>query len=328
MSIKECLIGLTFYYKIYDLRRLFSMTKLEWCRSNAPEALRNLSDDEVLELMESSFQQFGKDFVDDDESYESVEYNAINSDMDYMVITLVRTFGDKLAFKGGYMLTKLIPDTARQTTDVDFSIQSSDLYAELIDTMHVIGKHLCQKGSISNYTVKEEIRPYMSGGMDMYDADGRKVLGIDVGWHDITFGTTTTTIDVCELRAFEVERMLADKVTAILSRKRFRRPKDIYDLYCITNCLDFNANKVNEYIMLRTEGQGADWRNFPFTEDVIREYEKAYNKLSLNSIRAGVTLDRPDFSDVLERFSVICRRLLNVESKPLWNAQRGWFESE
>lgn len=300
------------------------MTKLEWCRANAPEALANLSDADLLDAMESSYQKFGKDEVEAE--LESVEYNPINKQMDFMVLTLVREFGDKIAFKGGYMLTKLMPETARQTTDIDFSIASSDLYQSLIATMDKIGRFFVSQGMIDRYVVKQEIREFMSGGMDMYDATGKKVLGIDVGWHDLSFGLTSTNIGITDVKAFTVERMLSDKVTAILSRKRFRRPKDIYDLYCITNCFDFDADEVNRCILIRTNGEGAEWRNYPFNPDVVREYEKAYNKLALNSIVRGGELERPPFDAVMYRFNTICDHLKNPLGNEIWNAKRGVFD--
>ena len=160
----------------------------------------------------------------------------------------------------------------------------------------------------------------------MYDVDNSKVLGIDIGWHDITFGTTTTSIDIGEVRAFTVERMLADKITAILSRKRFRRTKDIYDLYCITNCFDFNVDVVNDYILRRTDGKGAEWGNFPFNDTVVREYEKAYSKLDLQSIVKNGVLEKPEFKKVFYRFNNICRFLLNCGNKKYWNHVDCCFE--
>lgn len=254
----------------------------------------------------------------------NLDKNEINSKMDYMVETLVRVFGDKLAFKGGYMLTKLMPNTARQTTDIDFSIGDSELYHGLLKTLEVIGDHFVDEGYISSYKIKNEIREFMSGGMDMYSSTGEKILGIDVGWHDISFGVTTTKIDICELSAFMIERMLADKITAILSRKRFRRPKDIYDLYCISNCFNFNTLLINEFIIKRTQGVGADWNNFPFKEDVIIEYKKAYDKLILTSMYKNVSLNKPDFYEVMKRFNTICEQLLK-NKKSFWDYKKGVF---
>lgn len=301
------------------------MTKLEWCKENAPDSIQELSDSEILCYMSDAYERFCAN-ESLDVPIDSTELNSINSDMDFMVTVLTRAFGDKLAFKGGYMLTKLLPKYARQTTDIDFSIQKSELYKDLITVMHKIGDAFIDRGVIASYIVKPEVQQRKSGGMDMYDEHGSKILGIDIGWHDISFGTTTTCIDIEDVRAFTVERMLADKITAILSRKRFRRPKDIYDLYCITNCFDFDANVVNEFILKRTEGVGADWQNFPFNEKVITEYEKAYNKLQLNSIYTETRLNKPDFELVLKRFDCICNTLKHSNLlQTFWDHTKGTF---
>lgn len=298
------------------------MTKLEWCRENAPKAIQGLSDEEIVSCMSTAYEQFCNESVIE---VDNTELNTINSDLDLIVLALVRLFGDKLAFKGGYMLTKLMPDRARQTTDVDFSIQNSELYRDLLIAMERIGAELVRKGHVASYKIKPEVRERMSGGMDMYDVTGKKVLGIDIGWHDITFGTTTTNINIVDVNAFMVERMLADKITAILSRKRFRRPKDIYDLYCITNCFDFDAGLVSDFILKRTEGAGAEWDNIPFDNIVCREYEKAYNKLTLQSIYAQQNLNRPEFTTVLNRFYTVCEGVRYDYSLKHWSHKEGCF---
>lgn len=305
------------------------MTKLEWCRANASPAIQQLSDDEVLKYMSSTYDKFcvNKEEITDDLTH--TKRNPINKQMDIMVKILCRHFGDRLAFKGGYMLTKLMPETARQTTDIDFSIQNSELYQELISVMKRIGDEFVERGFIASYTVKDVLEKYRSGGMDMFDETGRKVLGIDIGWHDITFGTTTTTVDIGNINAFTVERMLADKVTAILSRKRFRRPKDIYDLYCITNCFDFDVKLVKEYIFKRTEGVGADWCNFPFNDTVINEYAKAYSSLKLNSIVRDKVLPKPAFEDVMQRFDTISLALNDTDNCfNYWDHTKLYFSKE
>lgn len=296
------------------------MNKLEWCRANAPDAIKDVPDDELLELMEGAWENYAPKESLQNESI--VSLNEINSNMDYMVLTLLRIFGNESAFNGGYMLKKLIPDCARQTQDIDFSIQSSELYQSLINTMIAIGNKFVKDGIISSFKIKQTIEPHCSGGMDMYDANGTKILGIDVGWHDITFGTTKTVIDIGEVRAFEVERMLADKIAATLSRKRFRRTKDIYDIFCITNCFDADLNKIRNYLDIRNADVTVEWVNFPFSETIIRELEKAYDKLRLESIYSNTVLDKPKFSSVLGRFNAVCLGVLNKE-KTIWSSEDG-----
>ena len=300
------------------------MTKLEWCRENAPDALKGLPDDELLQYMQRTL---NNDAIDKPQFDDNDEYADLMSMMDYMVLVLLREFGNKVAFKGGYMLSKLLPNVSRQTTDIDFSIQTSDLYVDLLNTFEEIGEHFVDKGMIARYEIKPEIREFMSGGMNMYSADGSKKLGIDVGWHDITFGTTSVKLDVGDVNAFSVERMLSDKITAILYRKRFRRPKDIYDLYCITNCFDFDATLVNDYIIRRTNGAVAEWRNLPFTEVVLREYGKAYNSLDIRAV-SKKRFEKPLFTTVMERFDCICYKLRNPDLMMQWKHTTATFEVE
>lgn len=297
------------------------MTKLEWCRANAPEAMRNMDDASILEFMEESWNDYGREkpVVEND-------YEVVRNALDKMVLDLVREYGNKIVFKGGYMLSKLIPEHARQTYDVDFSIQNSELYKELMSSMNAIGKKFIADGIISKYEVEPEVRKGHSGGMKMYLQSGKKI-GIDVGWHDVTFGTTTATIDIAEVESFSPERMICDKVRAILSRKRFRRSKYIYDLYCITNSFDFDRDVVISYMEKSEETEPTEWSNYPFNEVVMREYAKAYNSLSLNSVVTGKPLPKPDFDLVMSRFDALYRAFTDKSSIPSkWSHVTRCFE--
>ena len=211
---------------------------------------------------------------------------------------------------------------AARRADLNFSA------SEVVTKIYAVNGQTVKKGQkiaqIDDYKLKETIQPRCSGGIDFYK-DGQKILGVDIGWHDISYGTTMMELDIGSIRTFEVERMLADKITAILSRKRFRRPKDIYDLYCISNCLSFDASKVAEYILNRTEGVGAEWGNFPFSDTVLKEYEKAYNSLTLTSIHKNRVLERPLFMKVYERFCVIAWKVKEPTYEIYWSKERKCF---
>ena len=262
------------------------------------------------------------------DAFASVEHSDENFDLpplregmskiellDYMVLSVTRTLSVQKAFKGGYMLNKLIKASSRQTSDIDFSISSKEDYEEIKHVLKSIAEKFICYGYISSYKIKETIEEKMSGGIDLYNDTGEKVLGVDVGLHDIGWGVTSYSFDVTTLDGFEIERMLADKLIAITSRKRFRRTKDLYDFFIITSSFDFSFDKLKEYVALRG---GAEWENIPFTDVVIREYEKAWNKLRLIDIN-GNNLDPIEFSKAVMRFYVIavpCK-----ENKPLhhWN---------
>ena len=296
------------YGVLGDMERIATMAVIEWCRKNAPTLWKDLPDDELLKKMKPQLETFGDMSTSD--ITESVEYDPsdINQCLDYMVLELSRQFGNKLAFKGGYMLTKLMSSRARQTYDVDFSILSDEIYESITKSLEDICLHFKSKGIIDSFIIKDSIKPTMPGGVDMYK-DGRKILGVDVG----------------DLNSFEVERMLADKITAILSRKRFRRPKDIYDLYCISECVTFDTRKIAHYIQRRTLGIGADWQNFPFNDAVLTEYEKAYNKLIVTSIYKDTTIEKPGFLEVIKRFDIIAEHVKDLSGNTVWDYNKACF---
>ena len=51
----------------------------------------------------------------------------------------------------------------------------------------------------------------------------------------------------------------------------------------------------------RTERAGVEWRNYPFTEIVLREYAKAYNALNVRAV-TKTYFDKPEFDKVMQRF--------------------------
>ena len=59
---------------------------------------------------------------------------------------------------------------------------------------------------------------------------------------------------------------------------------------------------------------------------MLVEYEKAYNKLLLQSIVKGVYLNKPPFGTVYSRFSNICFSLLNIIGKPYWDHKDSMFK--
>lgn len=93
--------------------------------------------------------------------------------------------------------------------------------------------------------------------------------------------------------------MLADKLIAITTRKRFRRTKDLYDFYAITNFFDVDMQKLSKYIEIRS---GAEWDNIPFNDDIIVQYKRAWDKLELINSKTGNKIEKPGFDIVLGRY--------------------------
>lgn len=115
-----------------------------------------------------------------------------------------------------------------------------------------------------------------------------------------------------DCRRFEVERMLSDKISAIYSRKRFRRTKDIYDFYILTNNFDVNMSQLRQYIINRGL---IDWNADPFREEVVTQYAKAYDKLNVVT-QNGVLIDKPELNKILLRLREFMN---NYNNDVTWN---------
>lgn len=243
--------------------------------------------------------------------------------LDYMVLVISRVFVADAAFKGGYMLNKLL-DNSRMTFDVDFSIMQMGDYESVKTILAKIAEQFIASGLIATYKVKDTIAPTQSGGIDMYDPTGKKVLGVDVGLHNISYGIRHYNFGLGDINGFEIERMLSDKIIAILSRKRFRRTKDLYDLYAIVNAFCVDYEKLKRYIELRG---GAEWNNFPFSEEVLVQYRKAWDKLELRPNKVSKQLDKPSFDEVLLQFTKFITPLkYPVDKVTQWdNNRNAWF---
>lgn len=235
--------------------------------------------------------------------------------LDYMVLVLSRFMSCSVAFKGGYMLNQLLKGYSRMTHDIDFSIAQKGDYDAVKVVLQQIALKFEEHGLIFSFKIKEEIAEKMSGGIDMYAEDGHKILGVDVGLHNISYGVKHYDLTFTSVDAFTVERMLADKLTAITTRKRFRRTKDLYDFYAITNFFDVNMQKLAEYIELRS---GAEWDNIPFDDDVLVQYKMAWDKLDLRNAETGAKIEKPEFDVVLGRYYALALAVKAGNIKGFW----------
>lgn len=249
----------------------------------------------------------------------SVEHNDDNSDkwpdlcgnptnqdlLDYMVLVIARFAGCQLAFKGGYMLNQLLGGESHQTSDVDFSVVDEKSYEGIKDILRRIAEFFVERGLISRYTLKGDIAPGRPGGIDFYGSDGTRILGVDVGMHNLSYRTTKYDISVGEVEGFSIERMLSDKILAILSRKRFRRTKDLYDFYVLVHHYDFSYETLLYCTENRDNYDNSVWDNIPFSEIVLEQYAIAWNKLRLVSYTEGSDLLKPEFGDVIALFNRI-----------------------
>ena len=260
----------------------------------------------------------------DDFPVEINENSSTKDLLDYMMLVLVRSIDTNKAFKGGYLLSKILSGESRLTKDKDFSIMNKEYYEPIKEVLISIGEVFKIKGIVTDYKVKEEIKEFSSGGIKYYK-DGKEVLGIDIGLHDILYGTQNYDLEFGSVQGFSVERMLADKLVAILSKKRFRRTKDLYDFYILVNHFNVDYNSLVYCINNRAGFNPELWENIPFKEEILVEYKKAWDKLVLTSSATGRPLNKPSFNDCISTYYSIALFIKSGNVANYWNAdEKRW----
>lgn len=233
------------------------------------------------------------------------QYSTDVEILDYVVVFVCSRIKSVMNFalKGGYVLMKIIPGKARYSHDIDFSISSGEQYEIVKEVLNQLGTNLQSKEIIDSYEVKDTISPTSSGGIKLVrNSSDKKNLGIDVGWHDLSYGIQSWDIFDEDYNRFTVERMLSDKISAIYSRKRFRRAKDLYDVYIITNSCNVDIETLRKFL----DRQGIDWGSSPFQDTVVDEYAKSYDKLDISTCDSKV-VDKPEFEVCMRKL----RQLVN-----------------
>lgn len=209
--------------------------------------------------------------------------------------------------KGGYVFGELT-GAPRYTADVDISLPESTPYDAVKALLHEYAEQLVKDGKCSSYNVRDEIVPgRKSGGAEFYFGEGGDLLfSCDISYPDgKTFATTVINSDrFGKLEITSLEQLMSDKLTVLFSRKRFRRIKDLYDLYTISQmseelqpdlevvagCLDNRSNWPLPLDM------------YPFTEERIEALKHAWEKFYLQDASGNVKV-KPDIYDMIEAVS-------------------------
>ena len=202
--------------------------------------------------------------------------------LEYLFTTLLHCLGNKAVFKGGYILNKYIPST-RDTTDIDLSIGNETDINLVYSVLRFIGDQFVENKAANTYEIRENISHTSSGRIKIELVDNTTV-GIDVGLHDMTYGIHVMSENNNSFNVFKLERSLSDKISVLMSYKRFRRIKDLYDVAVIVKSCDLDYFELRECIQRRDNT--IDWSMIPFDDNIVEQVMKAWSKFDI--ARLGV----------------------------------------
>lgn len=219
-------------------------------------------------------------------------------------------WNNKMVFKGAWVLSNLMPNEARLTHDIDGSLEGLELWEQFKDTIKIIGNEYLNDIGYSIIEYREPIIGKRSAGITI-KSKGKESIGIDISIDDTSYGVIVSNIRGIETHIFSPERMLGDKISAMYSKQRFRRVKDLYDIYIMIHRFNIRSTEIMQCLTKRKFFERIN--ESPFRQEVATQLEHAWDKLEIYSSRAGnIDLEKPDFTEVMRAFSLFVVPLVRL----------------
>lgn len=178
---------------------------------------------------------------------------------------------------------------------------------------------------IDHYEILDIIPQKKSGGIKFKSKSNESILGLDISVQNLSFGVTKRNINIAIVDSYCIERMLADKLYVILSNSRYKRTKDLYDLFNITDYIDIDFMLLKECIyQIGYEKYLFD--NIPFSEEDVLKYVHAWKSLRIQDVNTGVQKKKPELEETLDRLYTFAFPLkLGIDMKYWSSKSLSWI---
>lgn len=236
-----------------------------------------------------------------------------------LFMTMSSKVEDKIFIKGNVLLNKLYPKEARTTLDLDISILDKDIFQDIIVPEFVIfGDNLVKSGVASRYGI-HGMTERSNGGIRVFDKFGIALYSVDVSLTNMSaYGYIKYNFDGRYAYGSSIEKVLCDKCLATLSKRRFKRIKDFYDMQIILTssivvCTDIIYTLMVECVGIHKVNELLD--NFPFKPNEIVNLINRWNEERLGDVNTGAGIPRLDFMDNTNKLYLLYRNLQLIHNK-------------
>lgn len=220
--------------------------------------------------------------------------------------------GDTIVFKGGLFLGEHTGHP-RYTQDVDMSIALLSTYEKIKVELSNFGESLIATGDIATYEIQDDVQPKRSGGAKYRDINGMVLLSIDISLGADTLDTVVIDTEVAgRVQLESIEQVMADKLTVLYSRSRFRRSKDLFDVWQILQSCQLNEERLIACLSQRGI-YPLPVALAPFREECYVQMEHAYSTLQIRDPLGGDSISKPSFEEVVQVVGKFTRRFMEVE---------------
>lgn len=240
---------------------------------------------------------------------------------------------ENLIFKGASLLEIIninkINDVKiqRATKDIDITNISYDKETIIKITNKFI-KNLSQKYDLNEFNIKENEKTKNSDVFYTLDfiskIDGQIRFNIDFSkdyyyWQDKDY-----KINSIEFKGYDINKIIADKLTVISSRKVFSRIKDFVDLYNITLNKDYTieTNRIKEYIKYKKHDNMSD--EFGEFVQILTMKDNIYKCITKMVGLEPSFISEDNFNKIYDRMIKFCMPFIyNTSNNCIWDSEKG-----
>lgn len=222
--------------------------------------------------------------------------------------------------KGGTALLSMLRENnqdtyLRATQDIDLHVCSSDVWVQFKN--NILGILNSNEYGISFSVISFKNRSLTSDSILLQASYQGNTYKLKIDMNVSPFNSISVCfLSTTGMNAYDCETMLADKISAVCSEKIFRRVKDVYDIYVLSQVGTYSyANIVNHIRAKRPEFfNNRVWMFHPQYYDALNH---AYDKYK------GI-YNKPDFKVIFEICSCFVSPFVcyNVSRDLFWNGVR------
>lgn len=196
--------------------------------------------------------------------------------------------------KGGFLLLHVVPNS-RLTQDIDLAVLNLKDFNELVYCF----KDIAEKDE----DLSLEIRPPAGGrcgAIEIKSCSKDIVAKFDIELNYVPLKSNLKLIHGVTLETQPLEGVLVDKLSCLYGEHRFRRIKDLYDLYNILT--NFDISYADFAYAEEKSGKTIFYSNTLITDANMLRFTEKWNSLPLRtSVNGNIfPLEKPDIVEVLK----------------------------
>lgn len=245
------------------------MTEVEWCRQNAPDEVKYLSDEELTKFMADSYAKFCSEQEDvmvdpkhtvSMELEESRDYSifstattlqTINYIIDKILRDVCADIRADIVLHGNYICSVHSQEKSRVTSELRIGLSPKDRFPVIEPRLYKLCDYLKEKNIVSDYTTTSWLYIDDHETVALFNNTGIQILTITIDGWSAPYGLCKKNIGGVDYRVFSPERAAAEAVIGTL--ETYPLGMKYLDDLLVLSSLSLNISKAIRFIRLMVD---------------------------------------------------------------------------